>query len=288
MQSFRTPAATVGPQLTPIVKMAFEFTPLILPLLVAAGLNFALARYAWTRRRLPGALPFAVLMAGLGEWSVAYAFVLAGTDMATKMFWYRIEYFGVVGVSVSWVMFVVQYAGWGDALRPRVVALLCCEPILVLLLAWTNDLHGLVWPTWGMHPAAGFQALDVTFGPAYWANIVYEYIAILGGSVALAWALTRRRRLYGLQAAGLVLGILAPVVGNMFYNAGIVPSLDLAPFAFTLSGAIWWWALARFRVLEVAPVANPVALEFVFEGMVDAVVVLDAAGAIVKLNPAAQ
>jgi len=267
--------------------MALEFTPFALPLLAATLINLAMARYAWARRGLPGALAFGGIMAGLAQWSAAYALVIAGTDIGTKMFWYRVEYFGVVGVSLAWILFVVQYAGWGDALHPRFIALLCCEPIVTLVLAWTNDLHGLVWPTWGMHQAAGFQALDVTFGTWYWINVVYEYVAFLGGSIALAWALASRRSLYRLQAASLVVGVLAPVVGNAIYNVGIVPSLDLAPFAFTLGGAIWWWALLRFRVLDVAPVADPVALESIFEGMVDAVVVLDAAGAIVKLNPAA-
>ncbi|MDQ6672792.1 MAG: EAL domain-containing protein [Chloroflexota bacterium] len=269
------------------IRMALEFTPIVLPLLAAAGINLALARYAWVRRRLPGALAFGGLMAGLAHWSTAYALVIAGTDISTKMFWYRVEYFGVLAVSLAWIVFVVQYAGWGDALGRSRIALLCLEPIAMLALVWTNEAHGLVWPTWAMHQAGGFQALDVTFGAWYWVNVAYEYVAFLGGSIVLAWALAKHRRLYRLQAASLVVGVLAPVVGNAIYNAGIVPSLDLAPFAFTVSGGIWWWALLRYRVLDVAPVAHPVALESIFEGMVDAVVVLDAAGAIVKLNPAA-
>jgi diguanylate cyclase (GGDEF)-like protein/PAS domain S-box-containing protein len=267
--------------------MALEFTPVVLPLLAATAINLAVARYAWVRRKLPGALAFAALMAGLAEWAMSYALVVAGTDLATKMFWYRVEYFGVVAVSLAWILFCVQYAGWGAALKPAIVALLCCEPLVILALAWTNDMHGSFWPTWGMHQAGGFNALDVTFGGWYWANVAYEYVAFLGGSIALAWGLARRRRLYRLQAASLVVGVLAPIVGNAVYNAGLIEALDLAPFAFTVSGAIWWWGLARYRVLDVAPVATPVALESIFEGMVDAVVVLDAAGAIVKLNPAA-
>lgn len=73
----------------------------------------------------------------------------------------------------------------------------------------------------------------------------------------------------------------------MPYNAGFVGQLDLAPFAFTLSGVAWWFGFARFRVLEVAPVATPVVLESVFDNMVDGVLVTDAAGSIVKLNAAA-
>ena len=267
--------------------MPFEFTPFALPLLAAAAMTLVLARYAWVRRRLPGALAFSVLMLGLAAWSVAYALVISATDLGTKMLWYRVEFLPVATVTIAFALFVAQYAGWSDALRPSIICLLLVEPLVTGAFVWTNDVHGLMWPTWGMHQAPGFLALDVTFGRWYWANLLYEYLSVLGGSIALALALSRHRRLYRMQAASLVLGALAPVVGSMIYTAGIVPSLDLAPFAFTLSGVFWWWGLIRYRVLDVAPVATPVALESVFEGMVDAVVVLDAADGIVKLNPAA-
>src|SRR5213080_4917553 len=130
--------------------MSFEFTPLVLPLLAAAGLNLALTRHVWLRRRFPGAVMFGTCMAALAQWSIAYALVIAGTDVATKMLWYRIEYFGVVASCLAWTLFAVKYAGWSDELRPWQIALLCAEPAATLLLAWTNDMHGLLWPTWAI------------------------------------------------------------------------------------------------------------------------------------------
>jgi diguanylate cyclase (GGDEF)-like protein/PAS domain S-box-containing protein len=154
------------------------------------------------------------------------------------------------------------------------------------VLIWTNEWHGLIWHTAGMHQAVGFKAFDVTFGEWYWANLIYQYLTYLLGSIVLGLALARRRHLYRMQAASLVLGALVPMIGSMLYNAKVVP-LDPAPFSLTLSGMIWWWGLVRFRMLDIAPVATPVALESIFEAMVDAVVVLDAGGGIVTLNPAA-
>src|SRR5438105_4557432 len=248
-------------------RMNLELTPLVFPLLAAAGLNLMLTRHVWRRRRFPGAVMFAFCMAGLAEWSIAYALVIAGTDTDTKMLWYGLEYIGVVGSCLTWAFFAVQYAGWGDELRPWHIALIVAEPILTLVLAWTNGMHGLFWPTWSMHQEASFKALDVTFGLWYWLNAAYEYVLVLGGSLVLAWALARQRRLYALQATSLVVGVLAPLVGNLAYNAGVVGALDLAPFGFTVSGIAWWLGFARYRVLDVAPVATPVALETIFEGM---------------------
>jgi diguanylate cyclase (GGDEF)-like protein len=181
----------------------------------------------------------------------------------------------------------MQYAGGGEGPRLWHFVLLAAEPAMTLGIVWTNELHRLMWPTWGTHQDVSFKALDVTFGQWYWVNAGYMYVLVLGGSCVLAWALARRRRLYVLQAVSLVVGVLAPLVGNLAYNAGLVGSLDLAPFGFSVSGIAWWLGFARYRILDVAPVATPVALESIFEGMVDGVLVLDAAGSIVKANPAA-
>lgn len=263
-----------------------SYTPLVLPLLAAAGLNLTLAHHSWTRRRFPGAVALGAFMAALAQWSIAYSVVVAGADLDTKMFWYRVEYIGVVGSSLAWLLFTLHYAGLGDRLRPWHIAALCVEPLLTLVLASSNEAHGLLWPTWGMHADRNFLALDVTFGQWYWLNVAYGYCLFLGGSVLLGVALARRRRLYASQAVSLVIGVLAPLIGNMAYNAGMVGALDLAPFAFTVSGISWWFGFARLRVLDVAPVATPVALESVFENMVDGVLVTDASGCIVKLNGA--
>jgi diguanylate cyclase (GGDEF)-like protein/PAS domain S-box-containing protein len=268
--------------------MAVTFTPIVLPLLVAAAICARLAWYAWTKRGIPGAVPFALIMVALTEWPLAYALVLAGTDLPTKLVWYRVEYLGVAALGAAWVMFIVEYGGWGTRLQPWHRVVLLIEPAVTVLMAWTNDAHGWLWATTRIHQEPAFVALDVTFGWWYWMNMVLEYGMFLIGAAVLAWALIRRRRLYRLQAGSLVLGLVVPIIGNSLYNAGLVAALDPAPFAFAISGLIWWWGLLHYRVLTVAPVATPVALESIFDDMVDGVLVVDTAGQIVKLNPAAE
>jgi diguanylate cyclase (GGDEF)-like protein len=235
--------------------MNFEFTPLILPLLASAGLNLALTRHVWSRRRFPGAVMLGACMALLAQWSIAYALVVAGADVETKMLWYRLEYIGVVGSCLAWAFFTMQYAGGGEGPRLWHFVLLAAEPAMTLGIVWTNELHRLMWPTWGTHQDVSFKALDVTFGQWYWVNAGYMYVLVLGGSCVLAWALARRRRLYVLQAVSLVVGVLAPLVGNLAYNAGLVGSLDLAPFGFSVSGIAWWLGFASGFPSEV--VADP-------------------------------
>ena len=85
---------------------------------------------------------------------------------------------------------------------------------------------------------------------------------------------------------GLLIGVLAPWVGNALYILRLspFPNLDLTPFAFTLTGLGISWSLFHFRLLDIVPAAH----KTIFESMNDVVIVMDAQNRIVDLNPAAQ
>lgn len=63
-----------------------------------------------------------------------------------------------------------------------------------------------------------------------------------------------------------------------------LPDLDLTPIAFTVTGFIIGLALFQFGMLEIVPVARGKLVD----SMADGVIVLDARGRMVDLNPAAE
>jgi len=63
-----------------------------------------------------------------------------------------------------------------------------------------------------------------------------------------------------------------------------VPGLDLTPPLFALTGSLVGWSLLRWRFLDLVPAARAVVVEC----MADGVLVVDARGRVVDLNPAAQ
>jgi PAS domain S-box-containing protein len=101
--------------------------------------------------------------------------------------------------------------------------------------------------------------------------------------VASMWRLSRT---YRWMAAVLVTAALFPWVANILYNfqVGWFDSIDLTPFAFTLTGAVLVWGLFRERLVRLTPLARSV----VVDNMVDGVIVLDAFGRVVDVNPAGQ
>jgi len=96
--------------------MPYNFTPNMIPLVIAAAISGALAVYTWVNRKTAGATIFSLMMFILFEWGLSYIFELAGKDLKTKIFWEFIKFIGVVATPVVWLLFAFEYTGrkaWG-------------------------------------------------------------------------------------------------------------------------------------------------------------------------------
>ena len=234
----------------------FSFTLLDLPLVATAAITLGLGLYALLKRRITGSGTFALVMFGVVEWSLAYALVLAGTDVTTKVFWYQAQYLGVAFIPSGWLIFALRYSRWQRWLGWRTLALLTIEPTLTLAAVWTNGQHGLVWPTVGIDVTTQPSVLDLTFGPAYWFNLVYSYALAIGGTAILAKPLMRGGRLFRRQAGALAIAAAAPVIGSAVYSLGLTGKFDPAAFTFTVTGGALFWGFLRYGLLDVLPVAR--------------------------------
>src|SRR6266571_2284216 len=269
--------------------MHWQFIPYVLPVVASAVVSAALALAAWRRRPAPGATSFCLLMLAVAQWALGYALELASPDLPTTLFWDNISWLGAVSAPALWLAFALQYTGRARWLTRQSVVILVVEPLVTLLLVWTNQFHGLIESNIRLNPGSPFSALVVTYGVGYWINIAYSYLLLFLGALligSLIQALIRSASLYRGQASALLIAVLAPWVGNALTIFGLnpFPHLDLTPFAFTVTGLAMAWSLFRFRLLDIVPVAR----EAVIESMSDAVIVLDVQNRIVDLNPAAQ
>lgn len=265
----------------------FQFLPYVLPLIFAVVTPGLLASYAWRHRHTPGAKPFALMMAALGLWSVGYTLELfSGADLALKVFWASGKYLGIVVTPLAWFAFAVEYTGRESWLTARRLAWLSIIPLLTFVLAMTNRTHNLVWSQERLVAAGPFLALNVTYGAWFWVHTAYSYLLLLLGAILIVHALLHRPHLYQGQMTGLLLGLVAPWLGNAIsiFDLNPISQLDLTPLAFTVTGLMLTWSLFRFRLFNLAPVAR----ETVVESMGDGMIVLDLQGQVVDLNPAAQ
>ncbi|HEY3059911.1 MAG TPA: EAL domain-containing protein [Chloroflexota bacterium] len=262
----------------------FTFTPYSLPLIASAAITLGLGVYALWRRRIAGVGTFALCMLGVVEWSLAYALVLSGTSLETKMLWYKAEYFGVAAIPTCWLLFALKYTRRARWLTPRFRLIMALEPLAILAIVWTNPLHGLMWPTVALDGLAEPGVIDLTFGPAYWANTLYSYALVLTGTTLLALHLVKAGHFFGRQAGALAVASVIPVIGSAIYSMGLTGKIDPAPFTFTITGAALFWGFLRYGLLDVVPVARGA----VFDAMSDGVLILDGSGRVVDLNQAAS
>jgi len=265
----------------------FQYTPYILPLVIACSIAVFVAVKVWRlRATASGATALVPLALAIAEWSLGYALEIAGADLPTKIFWGKIQYIGIVAIPLLWVIFTYSHLTQGTRMTRRNVTLLSIVPLITLILAFTTEYHGLIWKDIRIQTVGTFSALAVTHGFWFWVYWVYSNILLLAGTIFILRSFKRTMGLFRRQNLILLIAVLTPWVGNVLYVTGFspIPFMDLTPFALTISAVAFALGIYRFQLGNLAPVAR----DLVVEKMPDGMIVLDAQGNIVDINPALQ
>ena len=269
--------------------MQFQDSPYILPLLISTIIASSVAVYVWQRRATAsGAIALAVLAFACAEWSLGYALEIAGADLPTKIFWGKSQYIGIITVPLSWVVFAYFHSTASAGVTRRNLALLSIVPCITLILAFTTEYHGLIWKDVRIHTVGTFSALDITHGFWFWVYWGYSNILLLVGTIFILRSFNRTKGLFLRQKTLLLIAVLTPWAGNVIYVSGLspIPNLDITPFAFTISVVVFAWGIFSFKLVNLF--FAPVGRDLVVEKMPDGMIVLDAQGNIVDINPAVQ
>jgi len=263
--------------------MTSGFSPLVIISFVTAAMAASVAAVAWRRRAAPGARALSLLMLAVTVWTFFRALEAAAVDIADKVRWAKLEYFGIVSIGPLWLLFALGYARQ-IALPARSFWLLWVIPIISLVLVLTNEHHHLIWTSIERNPRYPIVLL-YGHGAWFWVLVGSTYVLLAAGAVVLVLAILRFPAPFRSQPVALLLAVSLPWCGNLVYLAGRspVPGLDLTPLAMTLSGVIGAWVVLRRDLLDLIPVAR----ETLVEKLADGVLVLDERGRIVDVNPAA-
>ena len=260
---------------------AYELT-----LVLSAVVAVAIAAVAWRHREEPGAVGFALLMAGAAEWGLTYMGELAAPGLASKLLFARLQFVGILVVPGAWFWSALEYTGHRAWLGRRGAWWLLPVPIATFLLILTNDWHGWFWSSATLVRQGQWVLLSVTHGPAFWVHTAYSYALNWAGTGVLIVTVVRAWRRYRRWTMTLLIGSLTPFIGSLIYVSGRNPLgyLDPTPFTFMLAGLIFSWTVFHLRLWDLAPLAR----DAVFASLADAVLVLDQQGRIVDANPTAR
>jgi len=221
-----------------------------------------------------------VLFSG-SVWMLCYAMEILIVDLRAKLLWNKMQYLGIVTMPTAWFIYSIYYAGHGAWLTRRRYILLGMIPFLTLVLAFTNELHGLIWSCVVHVTQDTYPVLDHAFGFWLQGYILYAYLLLFISFIILFRMFLKQKRLYRRQIAVLVMAAVLILLANFIRRYGFV---DMEPFAVALICLPIAWALFRLRLEDIVPVAY----DFIIEGMHDPVIVLDTKNRILDLNVAAR
>lgn len=251
-------------------------------LLVSGAADVAATVGVWRRRGSPGRNALCLAMLATAAWSFAYALELSATDTSHRELWGALKYVGITVLPAAWLVFALQYTGRMGRPKAWFLAALAVEPVLVLgLLAAPSTRHLIrSYPPGHAQPIATAQA-----GALYWPHVIYSNAMVLTASAILLLTVMRTSRLYWRQSITLLVAICVPLIGNALtdFNAPPFEHLDPTPLATSLAAWVLVLGVFRYRLLDLRPVART----HVVDTMRDAVLVVDAHGHVVDLNPAA-
>src|SRR5262245_11096381 len=123
--------------------MIWHLSPLVIISFTTSAIAASVAVVGWRRRAAPGARALALLMLAVTEWTFFRGLEAASVDIATKIWWAKLEYVGINSVAPLWLAFALDYARQ-VRLSARSLGLLAIVPALSLLFALTNEYHRLI------------------------------------------------------------------------------------------------------------------------------------------------
>ena len=254
-------------------------------LAIAIALSLAIAGYAIAnenrRRKLRWLL--AAMMIVTAIWSTSSAMTHLTTDSATTLEWHAMAAVPTFVLPVIWLLFALEFAGYDRIVTKRTIGVLSIVPGIALVGMVTNHSHG--WYLSAVSVSDGGAYVEHTQGWLYEAYLAYAYLLILVGMVVLVHVAYTSRRIYRAQAVAITVAVAVPLVVNVGYTSGIVPSpLNFTPVAFAVSGVAIAGAVFRYRLLDLIPVAR----ENLIETMRDGFVVLDDDDRVVDVNEAGR
>jgi diguanylate cyclase (GGDEF)-like protein len=235
-----------------------------------------------TRRTASGSIPLGVLLFALSWWDLTYSLFWADTPAHYPNFWLYLTYVGAVVVPPALLLFAMQLSGVHDWLKTPFLLIICMEPVLVLVALFTDPWHGLFF--------AGRETQGIGMilrgGPVFWMNIIYSYLLILIAFVVLIRRFLQTEGIYKKQIGVVLIGVGVPWLNSFIFVLGFspFPNADNTPFSFSIAGLAFTYALLRYNLLDILPIARHVLIE----SMSDGVIVIDAQNRLVDINPAAE
>ncbi|MDX2065234.1 MAG: histidine kinase N-terminal 7TM domain-containing protein [Fimbriimonadaceae bacterium] len=246
--------------------------------LLLLGIFIACLKY----RRRPEAVAIAGVNLFASLWCLGYVCELSAADIETAIFWANIQYLGIPHIGPSVMLFGLLYSRRLQEIPRWLLYTSYIPGILTTIVVFSNDLHELHRRNLKLFLGDGFAALVFDKGPWYVLAVVMSYGQLIIGIAMVARFSRHANTFFRKQAQILLLGLIAPLVGNALFVLDLTPvkGYDPTPSLLGLVGFAMAGSLFKWRLFDIAPIAR----ESVVDQVPNPVLVLDSAGVVVDVN----
>ena len=239
-----------------------------------------LAALTWERRQeAPEATSFALLLLGGALYTFAYSAEVSATTMPHAVFWLYIEFLALPFIPPLWLLTAIRHNGE----RFNLVAIFAI-PVLCFAAHFTNHWHGWFYLSVDFVRDGPFWELSFKRGPFAMLENTYLLFSFLAAAWLYLSQLRNSSTLFRKQAMIMLASSILPVTFYFLYLLGLSPwHLDITPFSFPLCAALYYYGVFSLGVFDLTPTAR----NLVFQGMRDAVLILDKRSRLLDFNAAA-
>ncbi|MCR8826752.1 histidine kinase N-terminal 7TM domain-containing protein [Pseudosulfitobacter koreensis] len=248
-----------------------------------------IAVIVWARAHdgLPGHKWFILAKFGVLWWLVCIGMELSGPTEACKVLWAKLAWPGIVLMPTVWAYFLYEYALSRTVARSVALLGAVIHPIFILIVALTNPLHGLMYgPDTQLVVEGATAYVRYDHGAVFYVAVIYLYLIILIScliSGRAVWAANPVIKGFFLR---IFLVTAIPIVFSISYNffGFRIFGVDPTPFSFALSISLVSWIILDSRWVDVKAIAR----DLLFYNSRELIFVVDAEGALLETNQAAQ
>ena len=259
---------------------------LVVPVLAAIVSGGCAAYVGVQKTAVPGARAYSLVMVSQCWWSLGYVEELLARDVASKVFWDDVQLPPPYLATLALLYFTYEYTGESTRQLRRWLLALTVLPVLACAWVFSDGIHHLARASAYIAPDPPFGALLYDFSPIEAASYVEVYVVGFYASYRLIRNAAKQAELHRRQAvtiaAGVVLGLLGAVPGFLGYR--LFGQRDSSPIWFAISGLCVTFALTRYQLFDLVPIAR----HRVIENLPDPIFILDAKNRLLDLNPAAR
>ena len=266
--------------------MTWQINPFAITYFLSAALVAGVILFSFRHLQVRGARYFIYLTLSVVIWALFTGLEYGVVEPAWKIIFGKFEYLGSATIGPTWLMFALSYNRKEKWLTRRNIIFLFIIPVITVILAFTNEMHSLLWPKITSSSDIPGASLIYEHGPAFWLIFIFAYINLAIGTFIIINGALHARDIYRWQMIGLTVSAIIPWIGNAIYlsNLSPIPGLDLTPLGLTLSAIIIAFSIFYFGLFDLVPIAR----DQLIENMMDGLLVLDLHNRVADINPKAR